>query len=88
MKDLKKKHPNYVHQFKIGVYRNYHAGKNESHIYQGMQKWATKPEEVQEFLRQVKNEGKCKMSKASTEVAMLEANKEIERLRDNKQSQI
>jgi hypothetical protein len=49
-----------------------------------MQKWATKPEEVQEFLRQVKNEGKCKMSKASTEVAMLEANKEIERLRDNK----
>jgi hypothetical protein len=66
------------------VYRNYHGGKNESHIYQGMQKWATKPEEVQEFLRQVKNEGKSQMIKASTEVAMLEANEEIKRLRDNK----
>jgi hypothetical protein len=57
---------------------------SESHIYQGMQKWATKAEDVQEFLRQVKYEGTSLLNKASTEVAMFEAYEEIKRLRDNK----
>jgi hypothetical protein len=59
------------------VYRNYHGGENEDHIFQAMQKWATKPEEIQEFLMQVKNEGRCKIDKASTEVALVEAYEEI-----------
>jgi hypothetical protein len=49
-----------------------------------MHKWASKSEDIQEFLLQVKNEGKSQLKKASTEVAMFEAHEDIKRLRDNK----
>jgi uncharacterized protein YigA (DUF484 family) len=49
-----------------------------------MQKWTDKAEDVQDFLRQVKNEATSQLNKAAVEVALFEAHEEIKRLKDNK----